>query len=99
MIYFDRQTQQDVVRRLADCLEPGGYFFTGHAESLAGISHSLEYVQPALYRKPLRRGGGMTTVVVGMADCHVSAAVRRVRCDLCAWAPASAWRFTIRTFA
>jgi chemotaxis protein methyltransferase CheR len=52
MIYFDRQTQQDVVRRLTDCLEPGGYFFTGHAESLAGISHSLEYVQPALYRKP-----------------------------------------------
>jgi chemotaxis protein methyltransferase CheR len=52
MIYFDRETQQDVVRRIADCLEPGGYFFTGHAESLAGISHSLQYVQPALYRKP-----------------------------------------------
>jgi chemotaxis protein methyltransferase CheR len=51
MIYFDRQTQQDVVRRLADCLEPGGYLFTGHAESLAGIAHSLEYVRPALYRK------------------------------------------------
>ena len=55
MIYFDRQTQQDVVRRLADCLEPGGYLFTGHAESLSGISHSLEYVRPALYRKPSSR--------------------------------------------
>ncbi len=52
MIYFDRQTQQDVVRRITNCLEPGGYFFTGHAESLAGITHALEYVQPALYRKP-----------------------------------------------
>ena len=44
MIYFDRQTQQDVVRRITNCLEPGGYFFTGHAESLAGISHALEHV-------------------------------------------------------
>ncbi len=51
MIYFDRPTQQDVVRRLTDCLEPGGYLFTGHAESLAGVSHALEYVQPAVYRK------------------------------------------------
>jgi chemotaxis protein methyltransferase CheR len=56
MIYFDRQTQQDVVHRLTDCLDPGGYLFTGHAENLAGISHTLEYVRPALYRKPgLRR--------------------------------------------
>ena len=55
MIYFDRGTQEKVVRRLSDCLEPGGYFFTGHAESLAGISHSLEYIQPALYRKPGNR--------------------------------------------
>jgi chemotaxis protein methyltransferase CheR len=55
MIYFDRQTRQDVVRRLTDGLEPGGYFFTGHAESLAGTSHTLEYVQPALYRKPEAR--------------------------------------------
>jgi chemotaxis protein methyltransferase CheR len=56
MIYFDRKTQQEVVWRLSACLEPGGYFFTGHAESLAGISHSLEYVEPALYRKPEARG-------------------------------------------
>jgi chemotaxis protein methyltransferase CheR len=55
MIYFDRKTQQEVVRRLTGCLEPGGYFFTGHAESLAGISHALQYVQPALYRKPEAR--------------------------------------------
>ncbi len=51
MIYFDKQTQQKVVRRLAGCLEPGGYLFTGHSESLTGIDHGLEYVQPAIYRK------------------------------------------------
>ncbi len=52
MIYFDRDTQERVVRRLAESLEPGGYLFVGHAESLTRVSHSLEYVRPAVYRKP-----------------------------------------------
>ncbi len=52
MIYFDRATQEKVVRKLAACLEPGGYLFVGHAESLTRVAHSLEYVQPAVYRKP-----------------------------------------------
>ena len=57
MIYFDSATQEKVVRRLAECLEPGGYLFVGHAESLTRIAHSLEYVRPAIYRKsPERRG-------------------------------------------
>jgi chemotaxis protein methyltransferase CheR len=51
MIYFDKPTQQRVVRRLAGCLEPGGYLLTGHSESLTGIDHGLEYIQPAIYRK------------------------------------------------
>lgn len=54
MIYFDRETQQRLVGKLAECLEPGGYLFVGHAESLTCISHGLEYVQPAIYRKPAR---------------------------------------------
>lgn len=55
MIYFDRQVQERVVAQLSECLEPGGYLFVGHAESLARISHGLEYVRPAVYRKPGRR--------------------------------------------
>jgi chemotaxis protein methyltransferase CheR len=51
MIYFDRATQEKLVSRLADCLAPGGYLFVGHAESLSQVSHLLEYVQPAVYRK------------------------------------------------
>ena len=51
MIYFDRPTQQELVHRLAACLEPGGYLFIGHSESLNGAEQSLEYVQPAIYRK------------------------------------------------
>jgi chemotaxis protein methyltransferase CheR len=50
MIYFDGATQETLVNRLAACLEPGGYLFVGHAESLTGIRHPLDYVQPAVYR-------------------------------------------------
>lgn len=55
MIYFDRATQERVVRQLAEHLEPGGYLFVGHAESLTGVAHGLEYVQPAVYRNSSRR--------------------------------------------
>jgi chemotaxis protein methyltransferase CheR len=51
MIYFDSATQQRVVEGLTRCLEPGGYLFVGHAESLTRITHSLEFVRPAVYRK------------------------------------------------
>jgi chemotaxis protein methyltransferase CheR len=59
MIYFDKDTQQSLVQRLTDRLEPGGYLFIGHAESLNRISHGLEYIQPAVYRKTAStRSGG-----------------------------------------
>lgn len=52
MIYFDKQTQAQLVNRLAACLEPGGYLLIGHSESLTGLRHPYEYVKPAVYRKP-----------------------------------------------
>jgi chemotaxis protein methyltransferase CheR len=52
MIYFDRTTQEELVGRLSNRLEPGGYLFIGHSESLNGVQHGLQYVQPAIYRKP-----------------------------------------------
>jgi chemotaxis protein methyltransferase CheR len=61
MIYFDKATQQRVVNRLAEHLEPGGYLFVGHAESLTGVDHALQYVRPAIYRKsekPQAQTGG-----------------------------------------
>jgi chemotaxis protein methyltransferase CheR len=57
MIYFDRETQQRVVKQLTQWLEPGGYLFVGHAESLTRIEHDLDYVKPALYRKPANNDG------------------------------------------
>jgi len=52
MIYFDRETQERVIAGLSRHLEPGGYLFVGHAESLTRVTHTLEYVKPAVYRKP-----------------------------------------------
>ncbi len=52
MIYFDKPTQGKVVAGLTECLEPGGYLFLGHAETLTGITHGLRYVRPAVYQKP-----------------------------------------------
>ncbi|WP_263409914.1 CheR family methyltransferase [Terriglobus tenax] len=51
MIYFDIPTQQDLVDRFHERLEPGGYLFVGHAESLNNLKHKFEYVQPAVYKK------------------------------------------------
>jgi chemotaxis protein methyltransferase CheR len=52
MIYFDKPTQERAVTNLFQFLEPGGYLLIGHSESLMGVRHTLDYVQPAIYRKP-----------------------------------------------
>jgi chemotaxis protein methyltransferase CheR len=51
MIYFDRQIQQRVVTMLERHLRPGGYLFIAHSESLNGITHGLEPVLPAVFRR------------------------------------------------
>jgi chemotaxis protein methyltransferase CheR len=51
IIYFDRPTQQRILRNLTGYLEPGGYLFVGHAETLHELDLPLTPVAPALYRK------------------------------------------------
>lgn len=51
MIYFDKATQERLVNRLYELLEPGGLLFTGHSESLTGIQHKFQYVQPTIYAR------------------------------------------------
>ncbi|HZT78430.1 MAG TPA: protein-glutamate O-methyltransferase CheR [Vicinamibacterales bacterium] len=51
LIYFDRDTQQRVVRQLEARLAPGGYLFTSHSESLNSLAHGLTWVAPAVYRR------------------------------------------------
>jgi chemotaxis protein methyltransferase CheR len=52
MIYFDKQTQERLVSRFWQCLDSGGVLFTGHSESLTGITHRFKYAQPTIYLKP-----------------------------------------------
>jgi chemotaxis protein methyltransferase CheR len=51
MLYFGRETQEGIVRRMTERLNPGGYLLTGHTESLLGLRHGLKYVQPAAYQR------------------------------------------------
>ncbi len=51
MIYFDKPTQQGLINRFWEILEPGGYLFVGHSEGMSGIKHKFRYVQPATYVK------------------------------------------------
>ena len=51
MIYFDKPTQQHLINRFWDLLDSGGILFTGHSESLTGIKHRFNYIQPTIYMK------------------------------------------------
>jgi len=52
MIYFDRPTQETLIGKLSERLEPGGHLIVGHSESLSAIRHSLRQLQPTIYLKP-----------------------------------------------
>jgi chemotaxis protein methyltransferase CheR len=52
IIYFDRATQENILRKLARQLAPGGTMFLGHSESLSGMDVPLAAVAPSTYRKP-----------------------------------------------
>jgi chemotaxis protein methyltransferase CheR len=51
MIYFDRPTRTELIRRFSGLLSDGGHLLVGHSESLNGLGHDLAYVQPAVYRR------------------------------------------------
>ena len=51
MIYFDVDTRFELVERFYDAMEPGGFFFIGHSESLSNTKTRFKYVMPAVYRK------------------------------------------------
>ncbi|HBF31878.1 CheR family methyltransferase [Rhizobium sp.] len=51
LIYFDKKTQQNVLRKLCDCLAAGGYLFIGHSESIAGMSLPVRQLANTVFRK------------------------------------------------
>jgi chemotaxis protein methyltransferase CheR len=56
IIYFDRETQENILLKLTRNLVQDGYMFVGHAESLHDMKLPLAPVAPALYRKVGRHG-------------------------------------------
>lgn len=51
IIYFDRPTQEGLLNRFCRQIEPDGYIFIGHSETLTGMNIPLEQVAPTVYRK------------------------------------------------
>ncbi len=51
MIYFTKETQQELINKFYNFLKPGGYLFIGHSEGLSGLTHKYKYVQPTIYKK------------------------------------------------
>lgn len=51
IIYFDRLTQESILRRICRYLRPGGYLFMGHSETLNGMDLPLTQVSASIYRR------------------------------------------------
>jgi chemotaxis protein methyltransferase CheR len=51
LIYFERVAQEQIVGRLCDRLNEGGYLFLGHTEGLLGTTQALESLGNCVYRK------------------------------------------------
>lgn len=51
LIYFEADAKAQIVRRVADTLQPGGYLLTGHAESLGSLNTGLQPVRTAVYAR------------------------------------------------
>lgn len=51
MIYFQDDTKYNLIKKIYDNMEPGGYLFIGTTESLDRHKMQFQYVQPSIYRK------------------------------------------------
>lgn len=51
MIYFDRETQEQLLKRIADYSALGAFLFVGPSESLIGIRGCFRYCAPGIYQK------------------------------------------------
>ncbi|MBU8891912.1 MAG: methyltransferase domain-containing protein [Bacteroidales bacterium] len=51
LIYFNRETQEQVISKLCSKLKSGGYLFIGHSESILGMNLPLEQIKPTIFRR------------------------------------------------
>ncbi len=52
MIYFDERTKTELLQKVYNQLEPGGYLFIGMTESLNKDAVPFQVIQPSIFRKP-----------------------------------------------
>ena len=52
MIYFDHDTKDKLVQKIARKILPQGHFFISHSETLHSINSGLKTIQPSVYQKP-----------------------------------------------
>ncbi len=50
MIYFDKVTQERILRRFAPLLKPGGLLFAGHSENFSQISDDFKLRGQTVYQ-------------------------------------------------
>lgn len=51
MIYFDNDTRKQLIQKVYDVMEPGGYLFVGRTETLDKNHCPFEMIQPSVFRK------------------------------------------------
>lgn len=51
MIYFDAPTKKQLIKKVYDAMEPGGYLFIGRTETIDRRDVPFELVQPSIFRK------------------------------------------------
>jgi len=50
MIYFEDDTRQKIINAISKRLNPKGYLFISHSETLHGLKHNFDLIRPAIYQ-------------------------------------------------
>lgn len=51
LIYFNRETQAEVIMKLCQKIKSGGYLVIGHSESIIGLDLPLKQIKPTIYKR------------------------------------------------
>ena len=51
MIYFDKKTKNELIQRVYDVMEPGGYLFIGRTETIDRTETPFKLIQPSIFQK------------------------------------------------
>lgn len=51
IIYFDRTTQENVIKKLCYHLKPNKHFFLGHSESISNMNVPLIHIRPTIFKR------------------------------------------------